>query len=93
VLFRLDFHEQLVYVKEAVKAKVRDENFRTQLAYSAVVWNRVEPKDIPSLKDVLQQEEVAPEEVKPQSPQEMMDVLKTLAARSKRNKTVTRRRE
>jgi hypothetical protein len=93
VLFKLDFFEQLDYVDAALRQKIRDENFATQLAYTAVMWNRIEPKDIPPLKDVLQLEDTEPTaKAEEQSTEEMKDVLRTLAARSKRNKTVTRRR-
>lgn len=58
----------------------------TMLLYSAVMWNRVEPKDIPTIQDVMEMygdldEDTLSKKVQPVS--EQTDILKTFAARSK----------
>lgn len=92
VLFRLDYHEQVEYIVESAKQKKREERARKELAYMSVIWNRIEPKDIPPLDQVLGlEDDEKGTSAKEQTPEEMESILKTLAVRSKNNKTVSRR--
>jgi hypothetical protein len=87
------------YVLEAQKQRRRDEKNRIALEYMAVMWNRIEPKDLPTLKSLIgdededEDEDETPIKVpkKEQSSAEMADILKTLSMRSKRNKHTSRR--
>lgn len=58
----------------------QQEKGRITLAYCQVVWNRVEPKDVPTLKELLEDGN----EKNEQTVMEQQDILKSFAARSKR---------
>lgn len=70
----------------------REDRQQKQLAYMAVMWNRIEPKDIPPLNEVLGDEIDEVHQEKEQTQEEMIDVLKSFVARSKNNKPISRGR-
>jgi hypothetical protein len=79
----MDYADCNYYVSEGLKFKKREKRELTTLLYNAVLWNRVEPKYIPDLSDVLGDEE--PTEKTVQTIEEQEDILRSMAGRGKRN--------
>lgn len=79
----MEFNDAQTYIAEAVKTKKSEDKEKLILTYSAVMWNRVEPKDIPSLSTLLESYDDEPVVPQTQSVREQEDALRTIAARFK----------
>jgi hypothetical protein len=86
ILLKLNYNEARLYIVEAGKQQRMVEKEKTILAYLQVLWNRADPKDIPSIEDIIGQDEDEPREKKVQTPQEQDEVIRTIAARAKRGR-------
>ena len=86
ILWKLTFPEYVAYITEHNKQKRRDERDRMTMAYLQAGWSRMDATDIPKLDELLGEDPDAtsPEAVKAreQTPDEMADILKTLAVRT-----------
>lgn len=77
------YSEAQTYITAVLEQRQKEVREKYTLAYCAVVWNRVEPKDVPSLADIIGVDSNGADKT-PQTVDEQADILKTFAARSKR---------